>query len=210
MTALPIFRPDIFTALLLFAFASSVTPGPNNMMVMASGANFGLKRTLPHWAGVVTGFSSLLLACGLGLGGLFTAYPVLHDILKWAGAAYLVYLAYRVATTRSLSPKNGEGAKNGAAAKPMTFLAAVAFQLVNVKGWAMALGATTTYIPAQHYLGNLLVGAAVFIAVNIPCMGLWVTSGVVLKRYLERPAILRTFNIVMAVLLLASLYPLFL
>jgi threonine/homoserine/homoserine lactone efflux protein len=175
------------------------------MMVMASGANFGLRRTLPHWAGIVAGFSSLLLACGLGLGGLFTAYPVLHEILKWAGAAYLVYLAIKIATTRSLS-----ATKNGTDAKPMTFLGAVAFQLVNVKAWAMALGATTTYIPAQHYLPNLLVASAVFIAVNIPCMGLWVSSGVVLKRYLERPVVSRTFNIVMAVLLLASLYPLFL
>ncbi len=204
MTSLPIFQPDIFTALLLFAFASSITPGPNNMMVMASGANFGLRRTLPHWAGVAVGFFGLLLACGLGLGGLFTAYPVLHEILKWAGAVYLVYLAFKIATTRSLST-----AKNGAAAKPITFMAAVAFQLVNVKAWAMALGATTTYIPVQNYLGNLLVAAMVFLAVNIPCVGMWLTSGVVLKRYLERPVVLRAFNIIMAIMLLTSLFPLF-
>ena len=125
MTALPIFRPDLFTALVLFAFACSITPGPNNMMLMASGANFGLRRTVPHWLGIMAGFGALLLACGLGLGGLFTAYPVLHEILKWAGAAYLLYLAFRIATAKSISPGKG-----GAPARPMSFLGGAAFQLV--------------------------------------------------------------------------------
>ena len=205
MTPLPIFRPDLLTALTMFALATSITPGPNNMMLMASGANFGLRRTLPHWAGVVVGFTGLLLACGLGLGGLFLRYPVLHDILKWAGAAYLVYLAGKIAMSKSIST-----AKAGAAAKPMTFAAAVAFQLVNVKAWAMAVGGATTYVPQDHYLGNLVVAAVVFALINAPCVALWLSCGVVLRRSLERPAILRTFNIVMAVLLVASLYPLFL
>ena len=204
MTDLPIFRPELFTALVLFAFASSITPGPNNMMLLASGANFGLRRTLPHWAGVVAGFTGLILACGLGLGGLFAAYPLLHEILKWAGAAYLLYLAFKVATAKSLSPSKGE------AARPMTFLGAVAFQLVNVKAWAMALTTTTTYVPSEHYIPKLLVAIAVFIAVNPACMIFWLGGGVMLRRFLERPAVLRTFNIVMAVLLVASLYPLFL
>lgn len=206
MTALPILRPDLLTALCLFAFASSITPGPNNMMLMASGANFGLRRTLPHWAGVAGGFSTLLLACGFGLGGLFTAVPILHEVLRWAGAAYLVYLAVKIGTSKSLSSaKSGE-----AASRPMTFRGAFAFQAVNVKAWAMALGAVTTYIPAQGYVGNLLIATAVFVLINIPCVGLWLGCGVALKRFLDRPAILRAFNITMAVLLIASLYPLFL
>lgn len=205
MTALPILRPDLFAALCLFAFASSVTPGPNNMMLMASGANFGLRRTLPHWAGVAGGFGALLLACGLGLGGLFTAFPILHDILKWAGAAYLVYLAVKIGTARSLS-----SGKGGEASKPMTFWGAFAFQAVNPKAWAMALGGVTTYVPAQGYLGNLLVAVVVFVVINIPCVGLWLSSGLVLKRFLDRPTILRAFNLTMAALLIASLYPLFL
>lgn len=200
---LPIFRPDLFAALLLFAFASSITPGPNNMMLMASGANFGLRRTLPHWAGVVVGFTLLLLAAGFGLGGLFGAYPVLHDILKWVGGGYLVYLAFRIATAGSLN------AKGGGASRPMNFLEAVLFQAVNAKAWAMALGAATTYVPAEHYIGNLLVVIAVFVAVNAPCVALWLGCGVALKRYLDRPAVLRAFNISMATLLIVSLYPLF-
>lgn len=205
MPALPILRPELFTALCLFAFASSVTPGPNNMMLMASGANFGFRRTLPHWAGVAGGFGALLLACGFGLGGLFTAFPILHDILKWAGAAYLVWLAVKIATAKSIS-----AGKAGQASRPMTFLGAAAFQAVNVKAWAMALGAVTTYVPAQHYVGNLLVAVLIFVIINIPCVGLWLSCGVVLKRFLDRPAILRVFNITMAALLIASLYPLFL
>ncbi len=205
MTALPIFRPELFAALCLFAFASSVTPGPNNMMLMASGANFGLRRTLPHWAGVAGGFATLLLACGFGLGGLFTAFPILHEVLKWAGAAYLVYLAVKIATSKGLST-----GKAGEASKPMTFWGAFAFQAVNVKAWAMALGGVTTYVPAEHYIGNLLVAVVVFVVINIPCVGLWLSCGLVLKRFLDRPAILRAFNLVMALLLIASLYPLFL
>ena len=116
MTTLPIFQPQAFIALLLFAFASSVTPGPNNTMLMASGANFGIRRSLPHWFGIMVGFSLLMLACGLGIGGLFTAYPVLHELLKWGGAAYMVYLAIKIATSGSLSPTKG-----GAPPKPMTF-----------------------------------------------------------------------------------------
>ncbi len=203
MSPLPILSPDSLGALALFAFASSITPGPNNMMLMTSGANFGWRRTLPHWAGVVTGFTGLVISCGLGLGGLFVTYPVLHEILKWAGAAYLIWLAAKIALSRSLSPAKGQ-------ARPMTFVGAVAFQLVNVKAWAMALGAVTTYVPAERYFANLWVAAAVFGVVNAPCVSLWLTCGVVLRRFLERPAVLRTFNIVMAALLVASLYPLFL
>lgn len=204
MTALPIFRPEVFVALVLFAFASSITPGPNNTMLMASGANFGLKRSLPHWFGIIVGFSLLMLACGLGIGGLFTAYPVLHEVLKWGGAAYMVYLAIKIGTSGSLSPTKG-----GAPPRPMTFWGAAAFQLVNVKAWAMGLGAVTTYIPAQHYFANLIVGIVVFVSM-FWCGLLWMSFGMVLRRYLERPVVLRTFNIVMALLLLASLYPLFL
>ena len=204
MTALPILRPELLMALVLFAFASSITPGPNNLMLMASGTNFGWRRTLPHWCGIVAGFTVLLLACGLGLGGLFTAYPVLHEVLKWAGAAYLVYLAIKIATSTSLK------AKDGAAGRPMTFLQGAAFQFVNVKAFAMAVTAATTYIPAEHYVGNLLVLIVVFIFVNAPSQLVWLSFGVVLKQFLEKPANLRAFNILMALLLIASLYPLFL
>ena len=204
MSNLPIFRPELFTALALFAFASSITPGPNNLMLLASGANFGLRRTLPHWGGIVVGFTGLILACGLVLGGLFSAYPVLHETLKWAGAAYLVYLAFKIATSKTLT------VAKKTSSRPMTFQGAVAFQTVNVKAWAMALGTTTTYVPTQHYLGNLLVSIVVFVAINPVCMIIWVGGGLVLRQAMERPAVLKIFNFVMAALLIASLYPLFL
>jgi threonine/homoserine/homoserine lactone efflux protein len=199
---LPILEPEHFAALSLFAFASSITPGPNNMMLLASGANFGLKRTLPHWLGVVFGFSGLCLAVGLGLGGLFAAYPMLHTILKWGGAAYLVWLAWKIGSSRQIAAGKASG-------KPMTFLAAVAFQAINVKAWAMALGLAATYVPAEGYIGNLLIGCLVFAVINAPCVACWLSFGIALRRFLDRPAALRAFNITMAALLLLSLYPVF-
>ncbi len=199
---LPILSPDHLTALALFAFASSITPGPNNMMLLASGANFGLKRTVPHWTGVVIGFSALCLAVGLGLGGLFAAYPVLHEILKWGGALYLVWLAWKIGSSREIAAGKTTG-------KPMTFVGAVAFQAVNVKAWAMALGLAATYVPSDGYLGNLLVGCLVFAAINAPCVACWLCFGIGLRRFLDRPAALRAFNLTMAALLILSLYPVF-
>ncbi len=202
MPTLEIFEPKLFAALCLFAFASSITPGPNNMMLMASGANFGWKRTFPHWLGVVTGFSIMIVGCGLGLGGLFTAFPVLHEILKWVGAAYLVWLAYKVGSSKKLSG-------GGSSGKPMSFLAAVAFQAVNPKAWAMALTAVTVYLPPQNYLANLMIATAVFAGINAPCVACWLSFGIGMRRFLENPKALQAFNIVMALLLIASLIPMF-
>lgn len=200
MTAM---TPQLIGALAMFAFASSITPGPNNAMLLASGANFGLRATVPHLLGVVFGFLALLLAVGFGLGGLFTAYPVLHEVLKWVGGAYLVYLAVRLAMSRSISTGKSSG-------RPMTFFEAFLFQAVNPKGWAMALGAVMAFVPPQHYLANILIAAAVFGTLNAPCVVAWTSFGVGLRRFLDRPRALRAFNISMAILLVASLYPLFL
>jgi threonine/homoserine/homoserine lactone efflux protein len=202
MLALPPLNAELLGGVALFAVASSITPGPNNMMLMTSGANFGFRRTLPHMTGVVVGFITLLLACGLGLGGLFQRFPVLHEILKWAGAAYMTWLAYKIATSKA--PSTTEGS-----ARPMTFPGAVLFQFVNVKGWAMAITVSTAYVPPQNYFGNLALVTVVVLLLNAPCVAVWTGFGVVLRRFLERPAILRTFNVVMALLLLMSLYPLF-
>lgn len=195
--------PQVLGALAMFAFASSITPGPNNAMLLASGANFGLRATLPHMFGVIVGFLVLLLATGLGLGGLFAAYPVLHEVLKWGGASYLVYLAIRIGMSRSI----GQGQSSG---RPMTFVEAVAFQAVNPKGWTMALGMAAAYVPPQNYLANLLISVLVFGLLNAPCVFAWTVFGVSLRRLLDRPRTLRAFNIAMAALLIASLFPLFL
>jgi threonine/homoserine/homoserine lactone efflux protein len=195
------FTPDLFGALALFAFVSSITPGPNNTMLMASGVNFGMKRSVPHMLGVSLGFMVLVLAVGLGLGGVFAAYPALHDVLKVAGAAYLLWLAWKLATSRGLS-------ESAAGHRPQTFLQAAGFQWVNPKAWAMALGAVTTYTPPAGYAANVLVVALVFSLINLPCIGIWTGFGVGLRRFLDRPAVLRAFNWGMAALLVLSLYPL--
>ena len=188
-------------ALSAFALVSSITPGPNNMMLMASGANFGFRASIPHLLGVSGGFFVLVVAVGLGLGGLFSAYPELHDVLSVAGGLYLLWLAWKIATSKGMATSGGSG-------KPQTFLQAAAFQWVNPKAWAMALGAVTAYAPREHYVANILAVSLIFVAINLPCVMSWTGFGVGLRRFLDKPAVLRGFNIVMALLLVASLIPL--
>jgi threonine/homoserine/homoserine lactone efflux protein len=187
----------IASSLAMFAFVSSITPGPNNAMLLASGANFGFRATLPHAAGVLAGFLGLIAVCGLGLGGVFKTYPVLHVALKWGGAAYLLYLAFKIAKSRAI----GDGAVG---ARPMTFLQAVAFQFINPKGWAMALGTVATYLPSGFSLVDLLIAVLIFGALNGPSILTWMGSGIALRRVLQRPSVLRAFNIGMGVLLALS------
>jgi threonine/homoserine/homoserine lactone efflux protein len=191
---------QLITALALFGFTSSITPGPNNTMLLGSGANFGLRASVPHMLGVLGGFLLLLAAVGLGLGAAFKAYPVLHTVLAWAGTIYLLYLAARIAFSTGLKER-----RDGA--RPMRFWEAVTFQAVNPKAWAMALGAMTAYAPAQDYMLNVLVVIAVFGVVNAPCIVAWTAFGVGMRRFLDRPAVLRGFNVAMAMALVASLVP---
>ena len=192
--------PELLAALALFAFVSSITPGPNNTMLMASGANFGFRTSIPHMIGVSGGFLLLVVAVGLGLGGLFAAYPELHDVLAVAGGLYLLWLAWKIATSSGL----GMGETG---ARPQTFLQAAAFQWVNPKAWAMALGAVTAYAPRDGYVANILVVSVIFTAINLPCVASWTGFGVGLRRFLDRPAVLRAFNVGMALLLVLSLLP---
>jgi threonine/homoserine/homoserine lactone efflux protein len=192
---------QLFSAFVLFAFVSSITPGPNNAMLLASGANFGMARSIPHMLGVSAGFLMLLLSVGLGLGGLFAAFPALHGALQVVGALYLLYLAWKIATAKGL----GGGV---VAAQPQRFWPIVAFQWVNPKAWAMALGAMTTYAPKTHYVAGVFLVSGIFAAVNLPCIFAWTGFGVGLRRFLDRPVALKIFNLVMAALLVASLIPL--
>jgi threonine/homoserine/homoserine lactone efflux protein len=183
-----------------FTFVASITPGPNNMMLMASGANFGLRRTVPHMAGVSLGFGAMVLVVGFALAGVIAALPWLYEVLRWAGAAYLLYLAYKIATS------HGIGAKT-APQSPMTFWQAAAFQWVNPKALAMCIGAVTTYAAPDHlYLNVALVALAVTV-IGAPCITTWAAFGVGMKRVLNRPGTMRAFNIGMALLLVLSLYP---
>ncbi|MEM7084002.1 MAG: LysE family translocator [Pseudomonadota bacterium] len=190
---------DTLFALALFALVASITPGPNNLMMMASGANFGLRRTIPHMLGVGLGFIFMLLVVGAGLVNLFARYPLSYTIMKVVSAAYLVFLAWKIATAAPLS----ETAKTGS---PFSFLQAAAFQWVNPKAWVMALSAISIYSP-DHRMSQVVIVALVFGVVNVPCATTWVVSGQQLRRLLTNPSRLRGFNILMAVLLVASLVP---
>lgn len=192
---------EAFMALVVFAFVSSITPGPNNFMLLASGVNFGFRRTIPHMLGIGAGFVALLLGVGFGLGALLSAYPQLHMALKVAGGAYLLYLAWRIAMSRSMSEK-GEGT-----ARPMSFLEAAAFQWVNPKAWVMAVTAMAIYTsPAAPFLSVLLVAFA-FGVVNLPCVSSWAGFGMALRGFLADPVRLKWFNIAMGTALAASLWP---
>lgn len=194
---------EFLPALALFAFVSSITPGPNNLMLMASGANFGMRLTLPHMFGVALGFTFMLALVGLGIVQLFDAYPLSYTILQVASVAYLLFLAYKIAT--SASPTGSEQRR----AKPFTFIQAALFQWVNPKAWTMALTAVSLYAPDKQTDAVLMV-AIVFGMVNFPSISVWVLLGQQIKSWLASPARLRTFNMTMAVLLVGSLYPVFL
>ena len=190
---------ELITALLAFAFVASITPGPNNLMLMASGANFGIRRTLPHMLGVGIGFIVMIILVGVGLVQVFNAFPISYTILKGVSVGYLIYLAWKIATAQGF----GQSAASG---NPFTFFQAALFQWVNPNAWAMALTATSIYAPDQSISAILMVAAA-FGIVNVPSIGTWMVMGQQLRRWLTTAHRLRVFNGVMATLLLASLYP---
>jgi len=190
---------SLLPAFITFALVSSITPGPNNLMLMASGANFGFMRSVPHMLGISIGFMVLMLLTGLGLARVFDLYPVSHLVLKVLSAAYMLWLAWKIANAAPIKERRGGGA-------PMTFLQAAAFQWVNPKAWAMALTANTVYV-ASVSVPALAVACAVFAAVNLPSVSFWTMAGQQMKRFLTNPERLRAFNWTMAVLLVASLYP---
>lgn len=188
---------DLLLALAGFAFVTSATPGPNNMMLMASGANFGLRRTLPHMLGVSLGFGVMVVLLGLGVDRLIATTPGLAQALKWLSLIYMLWLAWKIASA-------GGPATQRAGARPLTFLQAAAFQWVNPKAWAMALGALSAYAAG---VGGALVVGAVFVMVNLPTVSIWAAMGQGLRSLLATPVRLRLFNVTMALLLIASMLP---
>ncbi len=191
---------DTLFALVLFAFATSITPGPNNMMLFASGVNFGFRRTVPHMLGIGAGFLSLLIGVGMGLGAVLHAYPPAFIALKVAGGLYLLWIAWKIGSSRSM----GEGE---AKARPMTFLGAAGFQWVNPKAWVMAVTAMAVYPNPEQYALTVAIVALVFAAVNVPSVSTWAGFGSALREWLAVPVRLKWFNITMAVLLVLSLWP---
>ena len=191
---------DLLLALMLYAFVSSITPGPNNLMLLASGVNFGFRRTIPHMLGIGAGFTVMTLLVGLGLAGLFTAWPPARTLLAVVSVAYLLWLAWKIAHA---APPAANAPATG---RPLSFLQAAAFQWVNPKAWTMALTACTLYAPGADG-SSVLVVALVFGAVNLPCVSSWAGLGSALRGWLADPARLRLFNRTMAALLVATLWP---
>lgn len=168
-------------------------------MLMASGANFGIKRTLPHWLGIGIGFTAMIILVGVGLMQVFDAFPVAYTILKVLSVGYLLYLAWKIANAAPPREADTTGT-------PMTFLQACAFQWVNPKAWAMALTAISVYTPTRGIAG-ILMTALIFGVINLPACSTWMFIGQQMRRFLTNQTRLRIFNIVMALLLVASLYP---
>ena len=193
----------LLIAFVMFAIVMFFTPGPNNIMLLSSGLTYGFRRTVPHIAGVATGFSFMVAAVGLGLGTIFIAYPVLQTILKYAGTAYLVYLSAVIAMAGPVA--SGQENQRG----PMTFWGAAMFQWVNAKGWVMVIGTITAYAAIASFPWNIVVQTAMSLLMGTLSSVTWALFGSSLRPLLTSPGVVRAFNIVMAVLLLASLYPVF-
>lgn len=188
--------------LALFALVSSITPGPNNVMLTASGATFGYRRSVPHMLGICLGVVVMVLLIGAGLGQVFEAEPRIYTLLKYVGAAYLVWLAWKIA--RAGSVDQGQSGQ-----RPFGFWQAAAFQWVNPKAWIMAIGVVATYTPREGFFTNLLLSALVLGLINYPSISVWTLFGSTVGRALRTPKALRTFNGVMAGLLLLSLVSIF-
>ena len=192
---------DAIVALAVFTFATAFTPGPNNIMVTASGVNFGFARTIPHMAGITIGFLVLIVACAAGLGLVFTAVPALQLALKVIGALYMLWLAWKVANARPA----GEGDDD--LARPLTFLQGAAFQWVNPKAVVIALSAISLYVRPDHRIADILMVLLLFGFFTAFTVITWTGFGVALRAVLRDPRRARIFNVVMALLLVASIVP---
>lgn len=184
--------------LALFAFVSSITPGPNNIMLTSSGLRFGFMRSVPHMLGISAGFGTLLALCAIGIGNLILAVPSIHLILKILGSGYLLYLAWQLRRMAFREDDQGQ-------VKPMSFLGAAAFQFANPKAWVMAITGASAFLPLiQPVWLAIMTFSLVFCAVNLPCISVWTGTGAALRRYLTQPRWQRVFCVVMVTLTVYS------
>ncbi|KKL02875.1 LysE family translocator [Rheinheimera mesophila] len=192
---------DVFFAVLFFAFSTTITPGPNNIMMLSSGVNYGVKASLPHFFGICVGFPLMVLLIGLGFGVVFERFPLLHLWIKVIGVLYLLWLAWKIgsATPSSIG---------GSDAKPLSFLQAALFQWVNGKAWIMASGAVAAFTTVSgHAWWDVTQITTAFLVVSFPCVGLWLCFGALLRSVLDQPLYQRIFNWAMALLLVLSVAP---
>lgn len=189
---------DSLLPLSLFAFVSSITPGPNNIMLTSSGIRFGFVRCIPHMLGVVFGFGVILALCAAGIGSLIIAMPALHIILKTIGSAYLVYLAWQL---RSMAFSRSDDDRG----RPMSFIGAALFQFANPKAWVMAVTGASAFLPPMQPVWFAIgVFCLLFSVINLPCLSVWAATGAILRRYLTQPKWRRLFCAVMIILTLYS------
>lgn len=192
---------DLFLAVLFFAFSTTITPGPNNVMIMSSGVNYGIKQSVPHWLGICFGFPLMVLLVGLGFGVIFDRYPHLHQLIKILGTAYLIWLAWRIASARPETIATGKS-------KPFSFLQAALFQWVNGKAWVMASGAVAAFTSVTGvYWYQVVMITLAFLLMAFPCVGIWLVFGAGLKKVLTKPLFQRIFNMFMGFILLLSVVP---
>jgi threonine/homoserine/homoserine lactone efflux protein len=185
-----------------FAFASTMTPGPNNIMLLSSGLTFGYKRTIPHALGVNFGFPIMVICVGLGVGELFEVFPFIYTILKVVGISYLLWMAWHIANTKGAP--NTEKIKD----KPFTFLQAALFQWVNPKAWVAAIASTAAFITDQQIaFMQVMIISCVFFVCAILSTNSWSLGGVLLKRFIQNDRLVQIFNITMAILIVGSILP---
>jgi threonine/homoserine/homoserine lactone efflux protein len=194
---------SLFLAFVMFATVMFFTPGPNNIMLLSSGLTYGFRPTIPHIIGITIGFAFMVGAVGLGLGTIFIAYPILQTILKYIGAAYLVYLAWHIGSAEPSAPEQDNRGS------PLTFWGAAMFQWVNAKGWVMVIGTITAYAAIAAFPWNIAIQVGISLILGALSCTVWALFGTALRPVLTSPRAIRAFNIVMALLLLASLYPVF-
>jgi threonine/homoserine/homoserine lactone efflux protein len=192
---------DLFIALFIFGFISAFTPGPNNTMLLATGINFGVRRALPHIMGVAIGFPLMIACIGFGLGKIFEIYPFIYVALKYLGAAYMIWLAWKIAISK---PALDDNVAKG---EPVTFIQACAFQWVNPKAWVMGVTALSAYTVAAHYSIGVLAVVGTFVLMGFSSALTWVLFGAGLKHILNDPRYFRFINIGLALALVASLVP---
>ena len=194
---------EVLPAMALFVFVASVTPGPNNTMLLASGVNFGYKQTLPHLAGISVGHFILLMAVGNGLEAVFNVYPATYQAMKIVGLSYLVYLAVKIIRSNKLETENSKQAR------PLSFIGGAAFQWVNPKAWMMSIGFFSTYMPEEASLIFVIISCIMFSFINFPTISLWALLGTKIIHLLTNIQLRTIFNCTMAVLLLISMIPVF-
>jgi threonine/homoserine/homoserine lactone efflux protein len=200
MDAATFLPPTMLLSLLNFTLINSIMPGPNNIMLAASGVNFGVRASYAHMAGIFTGIVLVTLASGLGLGVVFDTYPAFRDVMRVLGFLYILYFAWRIGTSGSLS--------GGELPRPLSFGTSLSIQPANIRLWMMSIAIVTLYVRPGHAVADTLVVSAAFALTNLPCMFVWAGFGAALRDFLKVPGRIRAFNIAMALALVISILPL--